>query len=114
MVETTDLIFAVDSIPAILAISREPFIVYTSNVFAVVGLRSLYFLLASIMDYFRFLKVGISVVLFYVGVKMMLSGVYHIPALFSLGVVLGILGLSILFSLLLPPPPAPKPLPSKK
>ncbi|HNT97459.1 MAG TPA: TerC/Alx family metal homeostasis membrane protein [Elusimicrobiales bacterium] len=114
VVETTDLIFAVDSIPAILAISREPFIVYTSNVFAVVGLRSLYFLLASIMDYFRFLKVGISVVLFYVGVKMMLSGVYHIPALFSLGVVLGILGLSILFSLLLPPPPAPKPLPSKK
>jgi len=102
VIETTDLIFAVDSIPAVLAISKEPFIVYTSNVFAVVGLRSLYFFLAAIMDSFRFLKTGISVILFYVGAKMLASGFIHIPAILSLGVVLGLLAGSILLSLALP------------
>jgi tellurite resistance protein TerC len=103
VIETTDLIFAVDSIPAVLAISKEPFIVYTSNVFAVVGLRSLYFFLAAIIDSFRFLKTGISIILFYVGVKMLASNFVHIPALLSLCVVLGILALSILLSILIKP-----------
>jgi tellurite resistance protein TerC len=109
VIETSDLIFAVDSIPAVLAISKETFIVYTSNVFAVVGLRSLYFFLAAIMDSFRFLKTGIAVILFYVGVKMLVSDFVHIPAGLSLGVVMGILGLSILLSILIKPaaPPAP-------
>ena len=106
VIETTDLVFAVDSIPAVLAISREPFIVYTSNVFAVVGLRSLYFLLASVMDLFRFLKFGIAVILFYVGVKMTISGYYKIAPLISLGVVLGILAAAILMSVLIKPEPA--------
>ncbi len=109
VIETTDLVFAVDSIPAVLAISREPFIVYTSNVFAVVGLRSLYFLLASVMDLFRFLKYGIAVILFYVGVKMSISGYYKIDPLISLGVVLGLLALSILLSVVVKPAEAAKP-----
>ncbi|HAT73208.1 MAG TPA: tellurium resistance protein TerC [Elusimicrobia bacterium] len=104
VVETSDLIFAVDSIPAVLAISTDKFIVYTSNVFAVVGLRSLYFLLASIMDLFRYLKAGISIILFYVGIKMLISGYIKIPALLSLGVVLGILALSILLSVIIQHP----------
>jgi len=104
VVETSDLIFAVDSIPAVLAVSTDKFIVYTSNVFAVVGLRSLYFLLASIMDLFRFLKAGISIILFYVGVKMLISGYYKIPAMLSLGVVLGILAVSILLSVIIKHP----------
>lgn len=103
VVETSDLIFAVDSIPAILAISRDKFIVYTSNVFAVIGLRSLYFFLASIMDSFRFLKAGISIILFYVGLKMLVSGWIKIPAVLSLGVVMGILFGSILLSILVKP-----------
>ncbi|MDD2804605.1 MAG: TerC family protein [Elusimicrobiales bacterium] len=107
VIETTDLVFAVDSIPAVLAISREPFIVYTSNVFAVVGLRSLYFLLASVMDLFRYLKFGIAVILFYVGVKMTISGYYKIDPLISLGVVLGILAVAILLSVFIKPAPEP-------
>lgn len=106
VVETSDLIFAVDSIPAVLAISTDKFIVYTSNVFAVVGLRSLYFLLASIMRYFRFLKAGISIILFYVGVKMLISGWIKIPALLSLGVVIGILTGFILLSVIIKEKPA--------
>jgi tellurite resistance protein TerC len=73
MVETTDLIFALDSIPAIFAITKQPFIVFTSNVFAILGLRSLYFVLAGAIDYFRFLKVGLSLVLVFIGVKMLLA-----------------------------------------
>lgn len=103
VVETSDLIFAVDSIPAVLAVSTDKFIVYTSNVFAVVGLRSLYFLLASVMDLFRFLKTGVAIILFYVGVKMLVSGYYKIPALLSLGVVLGVLAVSILVSVAVKP-----------
>jgi tellurite resistance protein TerC len=106
VIETSDLVFAVDSIPAVLAISSDKFIVYTSNVFAVVGLRSLYFLLASIMHYFRFLKAGISIILFYVGVKMLISGWIKIPALLSLGVVVGLLAGSILLSVIIKEKPA--------
>ena len=99
VVETTDVIFAVDSIPAIFAITLDPFIVYTSNVFAILGLRALYFLLAGILDMFRYLKVGLSFVLCFVGVKMLLVDFYKIPIGISLGVVASILAASILFSM---------------
>lgn len=104
VVETTDLMFALDSIPAILAISREPFIIFTSNVFAILGLRSLYFLLAGMMDKFHLLKLGLAVVLAFVGFKMVTSHLIHIPMAVSLGVVAGVLVLSVVASLLLPPP----------
>lgn len=102
VIETSDLIFAVDSIPAVLAISRETFVVYTSNVFAVVGLRSLYFLLASVIDLFRFLKPAISIILFYVGTKMLISHYFEIPPLVSLGVIIGILAGAVLLSVIFP------------
>ncbi len=101
VVEASDLIFAVDSIPAVLAISSDGFIVYTSNIFAILGLRALYFLLAGILGMFRFLKVGIALILCFVGVKMLIAGFFHIPIGASLGVVAGILTLSILASVLL-------------
>ena len=100
VVETTDLVFAVDSIPAVIAITRDPFIVYTSNVFAILGLRALYFLLAGVMGYFRYLKVGLSVVLCFVGVKMIISDIYEIPPLVALGSVAAILAVAILASLI--------------
>ena len=99
VVESTDLIFAVDSIPAIFAVTQDPFIVYTSNVFAILGLRALYFLLANVMDKFRYLKFGLSAVLVFIGVKMVIVDFYKIPIGISLGVVAGILTLSILASL---------------
>jgi tellurite resistance protein TerC len=98
LVETTDLIFAVDSIPAIFAVTRDPLLVYTSNVCAILGLRSLYFLLSGVMHKFRFLKIGISVVLIFVGVKMLLSGQYEIPVGVSLLVIAGILTLTVAIS----------------
>ena len=106
LVETTDLIFAVDSIPAIFAVTRDPFLVYTSNVFAILGLRSMYFLLAGVIDKFHFLKLGLSVVLVFVGVKMLLTYFHlHIPILISLGVVAGVLGCSVVASLIFPQKP---------
>ena len=99
IVESTDLVFAVDSIPAIFAVTREPFIVYTSNVFAILGLRALYFLLADVMDKFQYLKLGLSAVLTFIGVKMVIIDLYHIPVGVSLAVVAGILTVSILASL---------------
>jgi len=102
VIETTDVIFAVDSIPAIFAITLDPFIVYTSNIFAILGLRALYFLLAGIMNMFRYLKLGLSFVLCFVGMKMMLVDLYKIPIGVSLGVVAGILAISILASMLAP------------
>lgn len=104
VVETTDLLFAVDSIPAIFAITTDPFIVYTSNVFAILGLRALYFALAGIMDLFHYLKLGLSVVLTFVGIKMLMVDLYKIPIGISLGVVGGILLLSIFASILWPKP----------
>jgi tellurite resistance protein TerC len=98
VVETTDVIFAVDSIPAIFAITQDPFIVYTSNVFAILGLRALYFMLAGVMEMFTYLKVGLSVVLCFVGAKMMLVDIYKIPIGASLSVIGGVLLLSILAS----------------
>jgi tellurite resistance protein TerC len=100
VVETTDVIFAVDSIPAIFAITLDPFIVYTSNVFAILGLRALYFLLAGVMDMFTYLKVGLSLVLCFVGTKMVIVDLYKIPTAVSLGVVGGILLVAIIASML--------------
>ena len=100
VVETTDVIFAVDSIPAIFAITTDPFIVYTSNVFAILGLRALYFMLAGVMQMFVYLKVGLSFVLCFVGAKMLVVDFYKIPIGISLGVVAGILILSVAVSVL--------------
>jgi tellurite resistance protein TerC len=100
LVESTDLIFAVDSIPAIFAVTQEPFIVYTSNVFAILGLRSLYFLLAGVMDKFHYLKLGLSVILVFVGIKMTIIDLYKIPVGASLGVIAGILVISVIASLI--------------
>ena len=100
-IETTDLIFAVDSIPAVLAVSRDPFIVFTSNVFAIIGLRALYFALASILPLFRYLHFGLSAVLVFIGIKMLLSSTpYKIETVQSLVVVVSLLGVSIAASLL--------------
>ena len=101
MVETTDLVFAVDSIPAILAITTDPFIVYTSNVFAILGLRALFFALAGVVRYFRFLHYGLSAILVFVGAKMVLSDLVHVPIGISLTVISVILAASILASLLI-------------
>jgi tellurite resistance protein TerC len=100
LVESTDLIFAVDSIPAIFAVTQEPFIVYTSNVFAILGLRSLYFLLAGVVDKFYYLKLGLSVVLVFVGIKMTIIDFYKIPVGASLGVIATILTISIVASMI--------------
>jgi tellurite resistance protein TerC len=100
VVETTDLIFAVDSIPAIFAVTRDPFIVYTSNVFAILGLRSLYFVFANAMGKFYYLKLGLAVVLSYVGVKMMLSDIYHIPTALSLAVIVVVLAVAVVASIM--------------
>lgn len=102
MVETTDVLFAVDSIPAILAITLNAFIVYTSNVFAILGLRSMYFALAGVMDLFQYLHYGLSVVLMFIGVKMLASHYYRIPTGIALGVVVGVLTISMVLSLILP------------
>ncbi len=102
-IEVTDLIFAVDSIPAIFAVTSDPFIVFTSNIFAILGLRSLYFLLAGVITKFVYLKVGLSFVLIFVGAKMLLVNVYKVPIAASLGIIAGILGLSVLASLWKPP-----------
>ena len=103
LVEFTDLIFAVDSIPAIFAVTQDTFIVYTSNVFAILGLRSLYFALAGVMNKFHYLKIGLGVVLTFVGIKMLLSHTpYKIDTLISLIVIVSILTASIVISLLKP------------
>ncbi|WP_373047055.1 TerC family protein [Vulgatibacter sp.] len=99
VIEAMDLVFAVDSIPAIFAVTLDPFIVFTSNIFAILGLRALYFLLANVVEKFVHLKVGLAVILAYVGVKMLLSGWYKIPVYVSLGIILGVLLTSILTSI---------------
>jgi tellurite resistance protein TerC len=101
-IEISDVVFAVDSIPAIFAVTSDPFIVYTSNIFAILGLRSMFFLLAGAMEGFRFLKPALSAILVFVGAKMLLLDVYHVPIAVSLGVIGGILVIAILASILLP------------
>jgi tellurite resistance protein TerC len=108
-IEATDIVFAVDSIPAIFAVTRDPFIVYTSNIFAILGLRALYFALAGMMGRFHYLKVGLSLVLVFVGAKMLLADLYKVPIPVSLGVVVALLGGSIVASLLRRPPATPPP-----
>ena len=100
VIEATDVVFAADSIPAILAVTRDPFIVWTSNVFAILGLRALFFLVAGILRYFRYLNVGLALVLCFVGVKMLISDVYHVSTFVSLGAIGGILGTTMLASYL--------------
>jgi TerC family integral membrane protein len=99
VVETTDIIFAVDSIPAILAITSDPFIVYTSNIFAILGLRALYFAFGELMRLFRYLNYGLAIILVFVGIKMVLADFYKIPVEIALGVVATILFLSVMASL---------------
>ena len=103
-VEVTDLVFAVDSIPAIFAVTSDPFIVYTSNIFAILGLRSLYFLLAGIIHQFHYLKTGLAFVLAFVGVKMMIVDLYKVPIGLSLIVIVVLIGGAIAASLLWPQP----------
>lgn len=98
VVAMTDVMFALDSIPAILSVTRDPFIVWTSNVAAILGLRALFFLIERILTYFRYLKIGLAVVLGFVGVKMLLSDIYEVPIALSLAVVAGILGVSMVAS----------------
>ncbi len=105
VVEVTDVVFAVDSIPAIFAVTHDPFIVFTSNIFAILGLRSLYFLLAGMMSKFLYLKVGLGLVLVFVGAKMLTADLFHVPVQLSLGVVIALLAAAVAASLLWPPPP---------
>ncbi len=111
VIEATDIVFAVDSIPAIFAVTKDPFIVYTSNIFAILGLRSLYFALAGMMGRFHYIKAGLALVLGFVGVKMLISGILHVPVALSLAVIALLIGGSIAASLLFPPKKA-RPLPS--
>ena len=101
-IEATDVVFAVDSIPAIFAITTDPFIVYTSNIFAILGLRAMYFLLAGVIDKFHFLKYGLALVLLFVGVKMVIADWYHVPIVISLTVIATLLTLSVVASVMWP------------
>jgi tellurite resistance protein TerC len=103
LVEFTDLVFAVDSIPAIFAVTTDPFLVFTSNVFAILGLRSMYFLLSGIVHKFVYLKYGLAVILTFVGVKMVIVDFYHFSIMTSLGVIIITLAVSIVASLYFPP-----------
>ena len=116
LVEITDVIFALDSIPAIFAITRDPFIIFTSNIFAILGLRSLYFLMAGMMEKFSYLKAGLAAVLVFVGTKMAIVDLFHIPSGISLGVIAFFIGGSVVISLIKakdvptePGPPDPEP-----
>lgn len=100
LIESADIVFAVDSIPAIIAITRDEFIIISSNVFAILGLRALYFALAGIVDLFVYLKYGVAIVLFYVGIKMLISDLYTIPTVVSLGVIIFCLSASVIASLM--------------
>lgn len=102
VIEATDLVFAIDSIPAVLSISRDPFIVYTSNIFAILGLRSLYFALSGMMGMFHYLNYGLAAVLGFVGLKMLLSDFIHVPIVVALGFIIVALGISVLMSILKP------------
>ena len=113
-VAVTDVVFALDSIPAVLAVTTDPFIVYTSNVFAIMGLRSLFFALSGLMILFHYLRYGLAVVLTFIGTKMLLADVYHIPVYLALAVVVGVLLLSVLASILYPPAEAVIPAPTDR
>lgn len=101
-IEATDIVFAIDSIPAIFAVTKDPFIVYTSNIFAMLGLRALYFALAGVVGKFQYLKVGLSLLLVFVGAKMLIAGIYAVPIPLSLGVIAATIAGSIVVSLIWP------------
>src|SRR5690606_32379680 len=107
VIEFTDLLFAVDSIPAIFAVTTDGFIVFTASIMAVLGLRSMYFLLAHVVHRFVYLKTGLALILVYIGIKMLLLDVFHIPSLVSLGVILAVLGISVFASLAFGTPEVP-------
>jgi tellurite resistance protein TerC len=109
VVEATDVVFAIDSIPAVFGVTRDSFIAFTSNIFAILGLRALYFLLAGLMDRFAYLNYGLGLVLAFVGVKMLIHRFVEIPTALSLGIVLAMLAVAVVASLLRPPPPAAPP-----
>ena len=100
LIETTDVIFAVDSVPAVLAVSREQFIVFASNAFAILGLRALYFCLAGMAGKFRYLNLGLGVILAFVGVKMLISKWYHMPTWASLAVIIGVMTVAVVASMI--------------
>ncbi|HPI15585.1 MAG TPA: TerC family protein [Spirochaetota bacterium] len=102
VIESTDIVFAVDSIPAVLAISHDPFIVYTSNVFAILGLRALYFAIAGVMRLFHYLNYGLAFILIFVGIKMILADYYKLPVSAALGVIAGVLAISVIASIMFP------------
>jgi tellurite resistance protein TerC len=104
IVETTDIVFALDSVPAVLAITQEPFIVYTSNVFAMLGLRSLYFVLAGVVERFRYIRVGLAAILLFFGARLLLSDVLELPNGVSVAVIAGSLALSVMASIKWPGP----------
>jgi tellurite resistance protein TerC len=104
VIETTDLVFALDSLPAVLAITKDSFVALTSNIFAILGLRSLYFALSGIMQLFRFLKIGLAVILVFIGVKMLSEHWVQISTTMSLAVIGGVLATSVLASVVLPKP----------
>jgi tellurite resistance protein TerC len=99
IIETTDIVFALDSVPAVLAITRDPFIVYTSNIFAMLGLRSLYFVLAGVVDRFRFLRVGLAAILIFFGARLLLGDILEVPTGVPLGVIAVGLALSVVASI---------------
>ena len=106
-IEATDIVFAVDSIPAIFAVTKDPFIVFTSNIFAILGLRALFFALAGMMEKFPYLNIGLSVVLVFVGAKMLVAGIYKVPIVVSLAVIVSVLGAAVVAGFIRPPKPAP-------
>lgn len=103
VIEAMDIIFALDSIPAVLAITKHPFVAYSSNIFAILGLRAMYFALASFMKIFHYLHYGLAAILFFVGLKMMMEGILNIPVGMSLGIILLILIVTVIFSIVRPP-----------
>ncbi len=102
VIETTDIVFALDSIPAIMAITRDTFIIYSANAFAILGLRALYFALSGVMRLFHYLHYGLAFILVYIGVKMLLEGVYQIPTMVTLGIIISTLTLSVILSIFFP------------
>jgi len=103
VIETTDVIFAVDSIPAVLAVTRQPYVVFTSNIFAILGLRALYFALAGLMDIFHLLNYGIAIILAFIGVKMLAVNYFEIPTVYALGFIIAVLAGSVALSLMMRP-----------
>jgi tellurite resistance protein TerC len=103
VIETTDVIFAVDSIPAVLAVTRQPYVVFTSNIFAILGLRAMYFALAGLMDIFHLLNYGLAIILMFIGVKMLAANYFEIPTVYALGVIIAVLAGSVALSMMIPP-----------